>query len=159
MYFATLFPEAQIVGIEPEINNYKQFCKNTSAYSNIKPINAAIWHEESYVTIMNNEELSAGFVMEEGKAGATSLKAITIGSIMRENQFCEIDVLKLDIEGTELNLFSNNPHAWLGKTRCLIIELHDNLKPGTSQIFFREMSKYNWRTFIRGENIICFKAG
>ena len=68
-----------------------------------------------------------------------------------------IDILKIDIEGAEYNLFANNPHDWLNKTRCLIIELHDLLSPGTSQIFFKEMANYKWNTFIKGENIVSFR--
>jgi len=76
---------------------------------------------------------------------------------MEKYSLREIDMLKIDIEGAEKYLFQNNPHEWLSKVKCLIIELHDNLQPGTSQAFFREMAKYDWFTFIKGENIFCLR--
>ena len=160
LYFASLFPDAVIIGIEPETRNYRQLKSNTANYENIKVIKAGIWHQDAFISIKDEEESSASFEVQESKDGQTgTLRGITIDAIASENKFDSIDILKIDIEGAEFNLFSNNPHSWLSKTRCLIIELHDLVRPGTSQVFFREMAKYNWNTIIKGENIVCFKAG
>jgi FkbM family methyltransferase len=159
LYFASVFPDASIVGIEPETRNFKQLQFNTSNYKNIKLIQAGIWHQNAFISIKDEDESSASFEVQETKeAEAGGLRGITIDSISEENNFKTIDILKLDIEGAEFNLFSNNPHTWLSRTRCIIIELHDLVQPGTSQVFFQEMAKYNWNTFIKGENIISFKA-
>ncbi len=161
LYFATLFPEAAIIGVEPQAQNYKQLQYNTAGHQNIKVLRAGIWHHPCTISIKDEGEWSASFeVQEEAGAGTQSggLRGITIDEIAAENNFEQIDILKIDIEGAEFNLFSHNPHTWLQKTRCLIIELHDLLHPGTSQVFFKEMAVYRWKTFIKGENIICFKA-
>lgn len=158
LYFKTLFPEAQIVAVEPQGNNFAQLNKNVSGYNNIKTINAAIWHRDAEISIKNEGQMSAGFEMQEATQGGALLKGVTIDDIAAAEKFGTIDILKIDIEGSEFELFANNPHSWLSKTRCLIIELHDNLKPGISKLFFKEMSVYNWETYIKGENIICLKA-
>ena len=159
LYFASLFPEARIVGIEPQSQNFKQLQYNTSGYKNIKVMQAGVWHQSCTITIKDEGEWSASFeVKESNDPAAGTLRGITIDEIAAENDFTSIDILKMDIEGAEFKLFANNPHTWLKKTRCLIIELHDLLQPGTSQVFFKEMARYNWNTFIKGENIICFKA-
>ena len=41
----------------------------------------------------------------------------------------QIDVLKVDIEGSELDLFGRRTE-WLGRVRVLVIELHDRFRPG-----------------------------
>ncbi|HWB25350.1 MAG TPA: FkbM family methyltransferase [Chitinophagaceae bacterium] len=159
LYFSSLFPGAEIIAVEPQKDNYNQLCKNVKSYSNIKPLHAAIWHKPGKLVIKNESEMSASFeVQENTEANIAGLNAVTIDEIIRDNNFDQIDILKIDIEGSEYNLFANNPHTWLSKTRCLVIELHDNLKPGTSQLFFKEMAKYDWQTVIKGENIVCFKA-
>jgi hypothetical protein len=68
-----------------------------------------------------------------------------------------IDILKIDIEGSEKEVFEHGSERWLNATNCVITELHDNLKPGTSKVFFTAMGRFNWNTIIKGENIICIK--
>jgi FkbM family methyltransferase len=157
VYFASTFPEARIIGIEPEKRNFLQLQKNTSNYPNVKIHNAALWYEPATLKIKDESDWSASFEVQKSEMNDGELKAITIPQIMAENNFDEIDILKIDIEGAEFDLFSNNPHVWLSKTKCLIIELHDQLKPGTSKLFFGAMAAYDWETYIKGENIICFK--
>lgn len=160
LYFAANFPAANIIAIEPQKDNFKQLENNVKNYSNIKPINAAIWDRNTSLTIKNEYEWSASFeVKEQEETGqGFSLRGVTINELMDKYNIPVIDILKVDIEGAEYNLFANDPHPWLSKTKCLIIELHDLLSPGTSQVFFKEMAKYKWNTFIRGENIVSFKV-
>lgn len=160
LYFAVNFPNANIIGIEPQKDNFYQLRKNLKAYSNIKTINAAIWDKKTSLAIKNEDEWSASFeVKEQEKINSLhSLQSITIKELMDKYNMPMIDILKIDIEGAEYNLFANDPHYWLDKTKCLIIELHDLLSPGTSQLFFKVMANYKWNTFIKGENIVSFKA-
>ncbi|MEJ7823201.1 MAG: FkbM family methyltransferase [Chitinophagaceae bacterium] len=160
LFFVAHFPDANIIAIEPQKDNFKQLQENLKNYSNIKTVNAAIWDQNTSLAIKDETEWSASFEVKEqqNKSGNnSSLQGITITELMAEYNLPTIDILKIDIEGAEYNLFANNPHDWLNKTRCLIIELHDLLSPGTSQIFFKEMANYKWNTFIKGENIVSFR--
>ncbi len=49
---------------------------------------------------------------------------------MEETQVHSIDILKVDIEGAEKEVFESSD--WMGSVRCLAIELHDWIKPGCS---------------------------
>ena len=55
----------------------------------------------------------------------------------------EIDILKLDVEGAEKNIFSSNTN-WISKVQLLIIELHDEVVPGCSREFFSAISEYDF---------------
>jgi hypothetical protein len=68
----------------------------------------------------------------------------------------KIDVLKLDIETSEKQLFANNFESWLPKVRTIIIELHDNAEKGCSKVFFEAIhqSFANYNLSVKGENII-----
>ena len=68
----------------------------------------------------------------------------------------QIDLLKLDIETAERELFSKNYQAWLPKTKAIVIELHDWITPGCSKPFFKAINEcfdtYSYSS--RGENTI-----
>lgn len=158
IYFSLKFPNSNIISIEPDKSNFELLKKNTSSYSNIQCINAALWHKEEQLIINNKEEKSAGFMVETlNQYNEGSLSGITIDNITDQFKIDHISLLKLDIEGAEKELFTHNPSLWMEKTECIITELHDWLKSGTSKVFFKEMSNYDWITFIKGENIICIK--
>jgi hypothetical protein len=65
-----------------------------------------------------------------------------------------IDILKLDIEGSEKEVFETGYEHWLPKINILIIELHDKMKKGCSRAVFNAISKYDFSFDIKGENII-----
>src|SRR5690349_11424561 len=45
VYFKTKYPNAQVIAVEPEKKNYEQMIKNLSGFSNVYPLNNAIWYE------------------------------------------------------------------------------------------------------------------
>jgi hypothetical protein len=64
----------------------------------------------------------------------------------------EIDLLKIDIEGSELELFSRNTESWLPRVRNLCIELHS---PDCEAIFFRALSDCSYDLSRTGELTVC----
>lgn len=155
LYFADKFPDARIMGVEPDNRNFAVLKSNTSGYEKVRLYQAGIWHQAARLDIRNADEWSASIEVQETAEGA--LQGITLLQIMQENGLEQADIIKMDIEGAEKALFENNPHEWLSRIKCLVIELHDQVQPGTSQVFFREMAKYDWFTYVRGENIFCFR--
>ena len=158
IYFSQKFPNARILSIEPDLNNFQLLKKNTIGYPNVIHIHGALWHRDEKLKIFNTDEKSAGYVM--GPAGEINdgfVQAYTVAGLISAYQIPRLSILKIDIEGSEKEVFESGSELWLRVTDCIITELHDNLKPGTSQVFFREMGKYNWLTYLKGENIICLK--
>lgn len=158
IYFSTLYPEAKILCLEPDKDNFNLLEKNTVNYPNIMRINAAIWHKSEPLNISNKTEKSAGYMMESGNENSTDIiMSKTVVELIEEYKIDNISLFKIDIEGSEKELFEFDADAWLPHTHTIIAELHDWLKKGTSQVFFKTMSNYNWITYVKGENIICIK--
>jgi hypothetical protein len=42
----------------------------------------------------------------------------------------KISLLKIDIEGSEKEVFENNVDEWLPAVQTMVLELHDNVKKG-----------------------------
>ncbi len=156
VYFTHTFPEATIISIEPEMNNYRQLEKNTAPYKNIYCEHAAIWGEAASVVINNPESLSAGFMVSANTVSinGNAIPAVTIDALMNKYHWQEIDIVKMDIEGAEKEVFAGN-HAfeWLSKTKLLIIELHDHYIPGCSKTLFKALEPFAFEVFYHHENI------
>jgi FkbM family methyltransferase len=159
VYFKNQFPNARIVGIEPETSNFQQAKKNTEHLSDVHLIKAAVWHKQVNLKIVPGEDHGnwSFHVEETTEAGPDTIPAVCISDLMKQYQMDEIDLLKMDIEGAELEVFQNNYQDWLPRTKVLMIETHDQDRRGTTGPFFARMSEYGFRVTIQGENFVCVR--
>lgn len=149
VFFKTRFPDARVYAIEPDSKNFSVLTQNTKEYINTHPIHSALWKNDSYLRIKDKNENAWAFQVEECAAEATdSFSAISIETLMKKNGIAHIDLLKLDIEGAEKDLFASNYEYWLPRTKVIIIELHDWMKEGCSREFFRAIINYRFRVSI-----------
>lgn len=156
LYFNYKFPKAKIIAIEPENENYEMLLKNTKNIKNIECLNTGLWSKECYLEIVEGGNItSSGFIVQECEKKENSMKAESINSLIKKYSIEEIDILKIDIEGAEKELFSENIE-WLSKVKILIIELHDRRKEGTAKSLFEAIYGYNYHFDISGENLIFY---
>jgi FkbM family methyltransferase len=131
--FATKYPLARIIAIEPESSNFEILARNVRAYPNILPIQAALWNRDGEIGVnrpgsFENPLDKLGFVVRE--AQGVPVRAITVRTLMREMGIQFIDILKVDIEGSEKEVFETCD--WMDAVNCLMIEFHDRFRPGSS---------------------------
>lgn len=157
VYFANQYPEAQIVAVEPEKSNFELLLENTSGYPNVSTIQAGIWHKAATLKIENPNDDKSMFRTAESESQEGALRAVTIRELLARWNAPEIDILKLDIEGAEREVFSLNYEDWLGRVKLLIIELHDRYKPGCTASFYAAVSKFHFKEFQRGEHVILVR--
>ena len=81
------------------------------------------------------------------------IDAITINDIISTYDLTRIDILKLDIEGAEIELFESNTD-WLEKVNCMVIELHDRIRPGCMEALKGKMSSDVWNEAQTGEKFV-----
>ena len=158
LYFNKVYPKAKIIAIEPEVSNFDILMKNVNQIDQIKPINAAIWDKDIDLVLLDEGHGHYGYTVFENKENksGTVVKCITLASVLNKFQVDKIDVLKVDIEGAERELFQGNVDVWLGKTRVLIIELHDRMRAGCTKSVFKSLSAYNYEMKIKGENLVFY---
>lgn len=154
-FFASKYPDATIISIEPDKENFKLLKQNSKLYTNIYAFEYGIWKNNSHLKIENTNVGNNAFtVTETSEATAETIEAITILNVMEQFKMPHIDVLKLDIEGSEKEVFDENFEIWLPKTKVLIIELHDKMKKGCSKAVFNAVNQFDFSFDIKGENII-----
>jgi len=162
LFFSQTFPRARIVAIEPEASNFSILRKNCAGLPNVTLINAALWATEQELVIHDAAAEKWAFSVTEGKnvTGLETVKPVTVPGLLNRLGVKHIDILKLDIEGSERELFSIGAESWLGAVRQIIIELHDRFIPGCSYAFYSEITKYSFSQEVQGENIfINFAVG
>lgn len=163
IYFANRFVESRIVALEPEITNFKILVRNVAPYPNIIAIQAALWNEDDQIELIDPGRDKWGFVtvgkqspdVPQGRA-CHKVRAMTVDTLMREHRLEHIDILKMDIEGAEREVFAD-PSAWLERVDALIVELHDSIKPGCRTSFSAGATgfDYEWK---QGENIFMTRG-
>jgi FkbM family methyltransferase len=146
--FATWWPQAQIISIEPDLENYELILKNTKGYPNIRALNGALWNRMATLCIEAGQE--DGFVVKEINNGLKEIKpenlttGISMDELMERYGKTQIDFLKLNVEGSEKEIFSGQYEAWLPKTQALLVEIHDGKNPGSSKAVTSAINRYDF---------------
>jgi FkbM family methyltransferase len=134
IYYTHRFPEARIIAIEAEASNFDVLVRNVRPYANITPIHAALWNRDGEISVSEPNPLTGasgkwGFVTNEGPG--VKVRAITMRTLLEEMRIRSVDLLKVDIEGAEIEVFG--ACDWIQDIRCIAIELHDRFRPGCSE--------------------------
>jgi FkbM family methyltransferase len=125
VFLAQAYPDAKIVAVEPDLSNLALLRENCAPYPNIEVIPGAMWPERTELFIENPDELSWGLRVSEAQSSTDRLfPSVTVGDILARSGEDRIDLLKLDIEGSEERLFSRGYEGWIGRVGKLIVETH-----------------------------------
>lgn len=124
-WYLSKFPQATVVALEPDPDNYTMLCKNCEPYgARAVLLNAALWSKEAKLKVRSAATAVAISVDEaEGDIMGTC-EGISMPQLLHFAGAKFIDIMKVDIEGAELELFSHNPEEWLPLVRCLTVETH-----------------------------------
>jgi FkbM family methyltransferase len=153
LYFANKFPQAKIIAIEPEQSNYDLLVRNCSGVSNVASWQAAVWNTHASLQIANPQAEKWAFAVTPFANGTFGIEGLTIPEILAKSGHSTIDILKIDIEGAERDLFCDGCEEWLPRVKMIVIELHDCFVPGCSRAFYSKLCKVPFRQEIRGENV------
>ena len=127
-YFLSRFPNCRVVAIEPDAGNFDALCKNTRAWGErVRTIAAGIWGRTAGLKVecdfRDGREWSRT-VREVLPGEEADVPAVDIESLMSRHDINCIDILKVDIEGSEVELFGTESASWIDRVRTLVIELH-----------------------------------
>jgi FkbM family methyltransferase len=160
VYFALRYPGARVIALEPSRENYDLLCRNTADLPNVTAVQAALWINNDRL-VLDDPNLGAwAFRIKQPELLAdpscATVRAMTVADISREFAPDGISLLKLDIEGSELDLFMA-PHDWLSGVGAIFAELHDRFRPGCTRAFFRAVDDFPIEAW-RGEAVMVARA-
>lgn len=156
--FAELYPLADIIAIEPDADNFELIKRNTAPYPRVKALRCGVWPRTTELVIENPQAKSWAFRVREARPGETGFAAVGLQELAVQHPSGCIDLLKLDIEGSEKELFEDpNCHQWLSRTRMIFVELHDRMKPGCTDAMEKAIKPYNFNRMYCGSNLILIR--
>jgi FkbM family methyltransferase len=144
LFFASSFPRANIVAIEPDPGNYQVLLRNTRGNKRIRTIHAAVWHRPESVVITNEQDDPCAFQLRSAGGQCTTSQGLTVSAIMRKCRFENVDLLKLDIEGAEREIFDTGDLDWMNRTHAIMIKLHDRFRPGCEAAFLNAARRFGF---------------
>lgn len=157
LYLARKYPGARIIAVEFEASNFALLQVNVSAYPNIVCVHAGLWSHDARLTVGNPDAAKwayAPVAADAPTATGETVPAVTVGVLLDQHAVARVDFLKLDIEGSEFELFSERP-VWLERVQAIAIELHDRLTPGCGMRFVNSIAGSQFRLQTCGEYLLC----
>jgi len=162
LFFAEKFPKAKIFALEPEQTNFDQLCRNVKDFPNVICIKKALWTTSGTLQLFD-PGMGKWSVRVDGHAKpgdaplpqVGSAACVDIPGLMAEYGLTRIDLLKIDIEGAEKELFLA-ADGWIDKVDAIVIELHDRFKRGCSQAFYNATASFPYEVH-KGELVFLFR--
>jgi FkbM family methyltransferase len=158
IWFASRYPEAQVLAVEPDPENAARCSENTRTRENIVVIEAAIGSSSGAVRLTNPGGASWSVRTQRCEAGGDA-RICTIQELVESVPQGRLLIVKIDIEGFESDLFSANT-SWIDDTAVIVIEPHDWMLPGkkTSSSFQKVLGRRDFEIVLSGENLIYFNT-
>lgn len=152
-YWKMLDPDCRVIAVEPDPANFELLRMNTSALSDVQLVHAGVWPVAGTLRLDNDGVGHSAVRTLAGDAGDTP--AVTIPALMERIGAERLDLLKIDIEGSELELFSTGDLSWISRVNTIAIELHDHWRPGCGEAFLKAIAPYRWTYSIVGYTLVC----
>lgn len=131
LYFIKKYPNCNIICIEPDVSNFEMLQKNTQNYKNVNCLNNAVWHVNKKLTLTNPELGKSGLrVGELSRESQSSIEGITISKIMKDSGMKTVEILKLDVEGSEKNILLYSDINYKELVKNIFVEIHENMYQG-----------------------------
>jgi FkbM family methyltransferase len=160
LYFAMTWPEAKVVGLEPDPGNFALFRENVAGVANVEAVQAGAASRPTTLNIVDPSAGKNAFRTAVGEGGKVTVEGRTVGAIVEEYRAkgCLPFAIKIDIEGAEAELFSGD-HDWVDEFPLIMIELHDWLFPGegTSRPFLRAIAEKDRDFVYLDENVFSIR--
>lgn len=156
VYLLNKYPQAKVIAIEPDPENFELCSMNLAPYGDrAHVIKSAVW--SSTVDLVIDRPLDDrgewAIQVRPCQAGEIpALNAIGLKSLFDDFNLDRVDILKVDIETAELEVFAHNYQQWLSKVNNIAIELHGK---DCEEVFFKALSSLKYNSWSAGELTFC----
>jgi FkbM family methyltransferase len=160
VHFARTYPDATVVAVEPDPENYAMLLRNTAPFGNIRAIRGALWSHRTTVSLRNpsHEEWAVQVTAMTEPAG-DAVQAYDLLSLLDAVGAGPVELLKVDIEGAETEVFGDPTQSWLQGLGVVMIEFHDYLRPGCRATVCAALAAHGYSESAQGEYSVFAAQG
>jgi len=152
IFFRDQYPDAIVMAVEPDREAFEALASNCAGLERIMPVYGALWSHDGEVALVNSDAPSWARAVSDGQG----VPAITLNSLLARLPKARLLMLKMDIEGAELE--ATRDVRILKDVPCVIVEPHDFLFPGRgclSHVYSSlTMGGRSIDSLVNGENLI-----
>jgi FkbM family methyltransferase len=138
-YLCSRYPNAKVFAVEPHAHNLDLFVHNTRDLSEMgrcRSSQLAAWSETKILRLEMPSSLAFDSCQTSDLNDATvqtdceEVLGVSIAELFHRSGFPRIDLIKIDIEGAECQVFKGDL-GWLERTGALAIEFHGESRKST----------------------------
>jgi FkbM family methyltransferase len=157
--FRHFHSEAFIVALEPEEGNHRMLLRNIGQDERVAVIQAGLWsHQCSLSVVAGEQNHNEAFQVREAAASETgTISAVSVRSLMDRFGYADVDILKMDIEGAEYQVFSEYFESWIDRVKVFIFECPDHDHPGAAFRIFRALEGKPFDCYVQGECLVLIR--
>jgi FkbM family methyltransferase len=163
LYLLNRYPSLKVVAVEPDPGTFEILCMNLRPFADrVVLVNGAVWSScgqlvfvreqvewNSHVRDMTNIHASGN---RPDAAIEMNVESFDIPSLISLGGGGPVDLLKVDIEGSEKEVFSKNVERWLPSIKNIVIELHG---PECEKSFHGALEGYRYEGFPFRSVTVC----
>ena len=150
LYFSRFFDNANYICIEPDDSNFESMRYNLekNKVQNVIKVKGGLWSKNTFLNIVRDfRDKNDWAIRVEETSDTTNLEAFSIDYLIKKHHFEVIDILKIDIEGSEKEVITGNSAnlSYLSITKCIAIEIHDEFN--CREAIYKILEDHNFTYF------------
>ena len=159
VFFGHLFPAAHIVAVEPEEGNFQLLVRNLAHLRAAHPVRGALWSHSTELAIWNPWKETWSYRVSSQPTSSVTVPAYSVEDLIQRYALPRIDVLKIDIEGAEIEALQEAPR-WIDRVGTLIVEVHEKWRPGCAATVEAAVAGQRFtRRYASSGHVIIFERG
>jgi FkbM family methyltransferase len=157
-WFLHRFPMATVLAVEPDPDNFALCRKNLAMFgARAQVLLGAVWSKRTKLSLSrgsfgDGKEWASQVVERTASDARIEVDGWDIPSLLSHAGTNMIDLLKVDIEKGELELFSSACETWIPFVRTICIELHGK---DCEELFFGALRNFDFTLIQSGELTTC----
>ena len=131
LYFHSQFPGATIVGFEPHPETFRILQSNVGTIPSVSVFNYGLGAINGRISARAETVNFGAFSTTSASGnrrrdtGTIECEVRRIDDVLREIGISKVDLIKIDCEGAEADIFATIPEELLGQCQWIVGELHD----------------------------------
>ena len=143
LFAARCAPRARIIALEPFLSTFERLRSHVERSPYRDRITCRSWALSSNDGARQMDDALMGsqfraLLSPDAARAGVEVESVTLASLLEREQLDRVDLLKLDIEGSEYEILESVPVAVLRRVRAVVMEYHPN---GLKSSLFRRFGE------------------